>query len=78
MSAELCARRFIVIAQGWSDLAERRRDYFVELYNSGRWKHYYDERQFVARMRDVVKAAEIWSKLAGRQDPPSALLRKAS
>ncbi len=78
MSTELCARRFKSIAQGWSDLADRRREYFVELYKSGRWKHYYDERQFLVRMRDVMKAADTWRTLAGRDAPPSPLRRKAS
>ncbi len=78
MSTELCARRIKSIAERWSDLAERRRDYFIELYKSGRWKHYYDERQFLERMRDVVKATEAWSKLAGRNHANIRLRRKAS
>jgi uncharacterized repeat protein (TIGR03809 family) len=63
------------IAQRWSDLAERRRAYFVELFNSGRWKHYYSEQEFLERLRDVMKAADAWGRLAGRDDGEQ---RKAS
>jgi uncharacterized repeat protein (TIGR03809 family) len=66
-------------ARRWCALAEQRRDAFVSLYESGRWRHYYDEGEFIARMRDVVKAAERWRALAG--PPPvadSEPLRRAS
>jgi uncharacterized repeat protein (TIGR03809 family) len=54
------------ISQKWRDLADRRLAYFTELYRSGRWKHYYTPEAFSARMRDVVKAAKVWSNLADR------------
>jgi uncharacterized repeat protein (TIGR03809 family) len=54
------------ISRKWRDLADRRLAYFTELYRSGRWKHYYTEDDFVVRMRDVVKAAKVWSNLADR------------
>jgi uncharacterized repeat protein (TIGR03809 family) len=49
----------------WHELAERRRAHFVELYESGRWKRYYGENEFVAQMRDVVQLAETWARLSG-------------
>jgi uncharacterized repeat protein (TIGR03809 family) len=48
----------------WHDLAEKRRTHFVDLYESGRWKHYYSEREFVVLMRDAVRLADDWSRLA--------------
>jgi uncharacterized repeat protein (TIGR03809 family) len=57
------------VAQRWRDLAERRRTHFIELYESGRWKHYYTEAEFVIRMREVVQAAERWQKLASPRQP---------
>jgi uncharacterized repeat protein (TIGR03809 family) len=76
MSAGQTARRIDLIAQRWSDLAERRRAYFVELFNSGRWTHYYTEQEFLERLRDVIKAADTWSQLAG--GPEAEPRRKAS
>ena len=55
------------VALRWRDLAERRRSHFVELYESGRWKRYYTEADFIARMREVVAAADEWEKLVSRQ-----------
>jgi uncharacterized repeat protein (TIGR03809 family) len=78
MSAGQSARRFDAIAQRWCDLAERRREYFIELFKSGRWKHYYDEEAFLERLRDVVKATEAWAELARRDEAAAAPLRKAS
>ena len=58
------------IARKWFGLAVRRRDYFIELMNSGRWARYYDEERFALRMYDVLQAVEIWRALAGV--PPEA------
>ena len=58
------ARPYDDVARKWRDLAERRRAHFVDLYRSGRWKHYYTEEQFLARMREVIHAAETWTRLA--------------
>ena len=67
-----------MVARRWCDLAERRRDYFIELYRSGRWKHYYSEDQFRSRMRDVLQAARKWDELAGRDRIGETDLRPAA
>lgn len=76
MPADHLARPFDAIAQKWCDLAERRRDYFFELFRSGRYRHYYDEAAFLDRLNDVIKAANAWAKLAGKQ-PSAKQLRSA-
>jgi uncharacterized repeat protein (TIGR03809 family) len=57
------------VAQRWCDLADRRRSYFIQLYESGRWKLYYSEADFLLRLREVFLAAEKWEKLASAQLP---------
>lgn len=52
------------IAHKWRDLAERRRAHYVDMYRSGRWKHYYTEDRFLVQMREVIRAAETWAKIA--------------
>jgi hypothetical protein len=53
----------------WRDLAERRRAHFVELYKSGRWKHYFDtEEQFRAGLREAMVIASRWAKIAPKPD----------
>ena len=46
--------RFDEISRKWLDLAERRLAYFIELYRSGRWQHYYTKERFAVHMRDVI------------------------
>ncbi len=55
-------------AQGWRALAERRRAHLVELYESGRWKHYYTDDEFLVAMRDAIQAVDRWAELAPRPD----------
>jgi uncharacterized repeat protein (TIGR03809 family) len=56
MSPELTAR--------WRQLAEQRCVHFLELQQTGRWKHYYSEREFLIRLRDAMHLLETWNKLA--------------
>jgi uncharacterized repeat protein (TIGR03809 family) len=71
-------RRFCTIAQKWRDLAEKRRDYYAELYRTGRWKIYYTEHEFVMRMREVAGVVDRWAAAAPRPadaaEPQSDLL----
>ena len=53
----------------WLALAERRLDYYTELYRNGRWRYYYTEEYFVALMKDVVQAVGAWRELANRALP---------
>jgi uncharacterized repeat protein (TIGR03809 family) len=57
-------RQFETIALQWRALAEQRRAYFIELYESGRWALYYTEEDFVARVREAVGAASAWARVA--------------
>jgi uncharacterized repeat protein (TIGR03809 family) len=51
-------------ARKWRDLAERRRAHFIELFRTGRWRHYYTDVQFLTEMRKAAEAADKWAKLA--------------
>lgn len=58
-------RRFSVeVAKRWLALAEQRRAHLVELYDSGRWRHYYTETQLLERTREAIMLEETWAKLA--------------
>jgi uncharacterized repeat protein (TIGR03809 family) len=52
----------------WRDLAERRRAHFVDLYESGRWKHYYTDQEFLVGMREAIAAARRWAEIAPRPE----------
>jgi hypothetical protein len=66
-------RQFNLIAAKWRDLAEKRRQYFIELYSSGRWKHYYkSEALIILRLRAATMQAEAWAVLVPHDEPETA------
>jgi hypothetical protein len=69
------------IALKWRALAEERRDHHLDLYKSGRWKHYYPDEEFLAEMTKAVALAERWSRIAPlpeAQEPPVELEQAAA
>lgn len=68
MPERQAAKALDQVAQKWRRLAERRREHFVELFYSGRWKRYYSEEQFLQRMREAIRLTERWAMIA----PPPA------
>ena len=60
MTDRTAFRKFGKTADKWRELAEKRRDYFRDLYRSGRWRLYYNEEEFIARLRDVARTCDRW------------------
>jgi uncharacterized repeat protein (TIGR03809 family) len=56
------------VALKWRALAERRRDHHIELFKSGRWRHYYTEQEFLKEMRTAIALAQRWAKIAPRPE----------
>ena len=56
----------------WRILASRRLDHLVELYQSGRWKLYYKEPDFLKLIQEARAALQTWEALA----PPDPVLDK--
>lgn len=59
--------RYDGIARRWLALIERRQENFLDLCDTGRWRHYYTEAQFLDEMRKVLRIREQWAALAGVQ-----------
>jgi uncharacterized repeat protein (TIGR03809 family) len=57
------------VAQKWRDIAERRREHFIRLYDSGRWKLYYTEEEFLARMREAIALVNRWTAITEPPEP---------
>ena len=53
------------IARRWLALIERRQENFIDLCNTGRWRHYYTKAEFLAEMRKVLRLRDQWAELAG-------------
>jgi uncharacterized repeat protein (TIGR03809 family) len=58
------ARNWERIALKWRNIAEQRRDHHLDLYRSGRWKHYYSNDEFLIEMRQAVAIADRWAVIA--------------
>ena len=70
------ARPLDAILQRGRDLAHQRLAYYSELSRTGRWKLFFNEREFIERLRDVIAVTNAWNELAGRK--PEAGKRKAA
>jgi uncharacterized repeat protein (TIGR03809 family) len=53
------------IASRWLALVERRQQHFIELCDSGRWRHYYTQAEFLKEMRKVLRVRDQWAVIAG-------------
>jgi uncharacterized repeat protein (TIGR03809 family) len=53
------------IAGRWLALVERRQQHFIELCDSGRWRHYYTQAEFLEEMRKVLRVRDQWAAIAG-------------
>jgi uncharacterized repeat protein (TIGR03809 family) len=57
------------VAQKWRDIAERRREHFIRLYDTGRWKLYYTEEEFLTRMREAIALVNRWTAITEPPEP---------
>jgi uncharacterized repeat protein (TIGR03809 family) len=64
------------VSRKWRALAERRLAHFVELCETGRWKRYFSEEEFLRRMREAMAMSERWSEIA--PTPPEQDRRAAA
>ena len=53
------------IARKWLALAERRQAHFIELSDSGRWRHYFTQHGLEAEMRKAALLRDQWARIAG-------------
>jgi uncharacterized repeat protein (TIGR03809 family) len=53
------------VASRWLALVERRQQHFIELCDSGRWRHYYSQARFIEEMRKVLRVRNQWAAIAG-------------
>jgi hypothetical protein len=53
------------VARKWLALIERRQEKFIELCDTGRWRHYYTRAEFLEEMRKVLRLRDQWAAIAG-------------
>jgi hypothetical protein len=52
------------VSRKWRIRAERRLPHFVELCETGRWKRYFSEEDFLRRMREAMAVSTRWAEIA--------------
>jgi len=55
------------IVSRWCNLAEQRLDYLTELFETGRWRRFHSEREFLENIQEAKAAVEIWRQLETRE-----------
>lgn len=55
------------IVARWCSLAEQRLEYLTELFETGRWRRFHGERDFLENIRDAKAAVETWRDLLSRE-----------
>jgi hypothetical protein len=53
------------VARKWLALAERRYAHFIELSDSGRWRHYFTRAEFSLELRRAELLRDQWARIAG-------------
>jgi uncharacterized repeat protein (TIGR03809 family) len=55
------------IVARWCNLAERRLEHLTELFESGRWRRYHTELEFLENIQEAKAAVETWRDLLNRE-----------
>jgi uncharacterized repeat protein (TIGR03809 family) len=51
----------------WCNLAEQRLEYLTELFETGRWRRYHTELDFLENIQEAKAAVETWRDLLSRE-----------
>lgn len=60
------ARSRDIVAR-WCNLAEQRLEYLTELFETGRWRRFHSEVQFLQNIQEAKAAVETWRNLLNRE-----------
>ena len=52
------------IVERWADLAERRLDYLTDLFETGRWRRFHTEADFLDNVQEARVAVDRWRAMA--------------
>jgi uncharacterized repeat protein (TIGR03809 family) len=55
------------IVARWCNLAEQRLEYLTELFETGRWRRYHTELDFLENIQEAKAAVETWRDLLNRE-----------
>jgi uncharacterized repeat protein (TIGR03809 family) len=55
------------IVARWCNLAEQRLEHLTELFETGRWRRYHTEREFLENIQEAKAAVATWRDLLNRE-----------
>ena len=55
------------IVARWCNLAERRLEYLTELFETGRWRRFHTELEFLENIQEAKTAVATWRDLLSRE-----------
>ena len=55
------------IVARWCNLAEQRLEYLTELFETGRWRRFHSELEFLKNIQEAKAAVETWRDLLSRE-----------
>jgi hypothetical protein len=67
MASQLDVAKGREIVARWCALAEKRLEYLTELFDSGRWRRFHSEQEFLDNIREAKRAVETWRDLLSRE-----------
>jgi uncharacterized repeat protein (TIGR03809 family) len=63
MTSHFDADRYQQALERWRVLADRRLEHMTVLYETGRWRRYFTEEQFLRVIRETRAAADMWHRI---------------
>jgi uncharacterized repeat protein (TIGR03809 family) len=67
MTAPFDASQYQRVLERWRVLAEQRLEHMTQLYETGRWRRYFNEEQFIRVIRETRTAVDAWQRIAPAQ-----------
>lgn len=59
------------VVERWCILAEQRLEYLTELFETGRWRRYHTELDFLDNIQEAKSAVQTWRGLLTREATPN-------
>lgn len=60
------AARGRALVERWCTLAEQRLEYLTDLFDTGRWRRFFTELEFLENIQDAKAAVDSWRELLAR------------
>ena len=73
MTTSFDAERYQRALERWRALAEQRLEHMTVLYESGRWRRYFSEEQFIGVIRETRTAVNEWRRIVPEHETIAAL-----